>query len=247
MRHLSGAASARGFAFAVLGIGGATAVLMISIPQPVHGAEQSMAATPAQVIASRFPPNWGPMSSQRPAGREETRQAISNTFFNPNPTYTLASVSSVGAPSGLPERATAYADPDADRAIDTRPAVDAPAAVHAPAEKPAKVEKRAAPVRPVKQSSAVFNDTQIASIRTRLKLSSYQERMWPSVEAALRNISYKKDTKGSRMATVDPNSPGVQQLKSAAFPMIMSFSGEQKDEVRQLARLMGLEQVASSF
>jgi hypothetical protein len=99
----------------------------------------------------------------------------------------------------------------------------------------------------VKQSSAVFNDAQIASIKTRLKLSSYQERMWPSVEAALRNISYRKDARGSRMATVDPNSPGVQQLKSAAFPMIMSFSPEQKDEVRQLARIMGLEQVASSF
>jgi len=49
------------------------------------------------------------------------------------------------------------------------------------------------------------------------------------------------------MAAVDPNSPAVQQLKSVAIPLIMSFSDAQKDEVRQLARLMGLEQVAASF
>ena len=46
---------------------------------------------------------------------------------------------------------------------------------------------------------------------------------------------------------LDPNSPGVQQLKSSAVPLVLSFSEEQKNEVRQLARLMGLEQVASSF
>jgi hypothetical protein len=39
----------------------------------------------------------------------------------------------------------------------------------------------------------------------------------------------------------------VQQLKSAAFPLIMSFDEEQKSQVRQLARNMGLEQVAASF
>ena len=67
-------------------------------------------------------------------------------------------------------------------------------------------------------------------------------------EGAIRNIKYKKDApRGGKMTAVDPNSPGVQQLKSAAMPLIFSFSEEQKNEVRQLARLMGLEQVASSF
>ena len=47
--------------------------------------------------------------------------------------------------------------------------------------------------------------------------------------------------------TIDPNSQGVQQLKSAAFPMIMSFDEEQKNHVRHLARNIGLESVASSF
>ena len=49
------------------------------------------------------------------------------------------------------------------------------------------------------------------------------------------------------LASVDPNSPAVQQLKAAAMPLLTSFSDGQKSEVRQLARLMGLEQVAQSF
>ena len=98
------------------------------------------------------------------------------------------------------------------------------------------------------QSNNVFNDAQIASIKSRLKLTADQQRNWPAVESALRNITYKKDAaRGGKSAAVDPNSAGVQQLKAAAMPMLFSFSEEQKNEVRQLARLMGLEQVASSF
>jgi hypothetical protein len=39
----------------------------------------------------------------------------------------------------------------------------------------------------------------------------------------------------------------VQDLKSAAIPLLMSFSSEQKDEVRNLAHVMGLDQLASQF
>ena len=44
-----------------------------------------------------------------------------------------------------------------------------------------------------------------------------------------------------------PTAPEVQDLKSAAIPLLMSFSDEQKDEVRNLARGMGLDQLASQF
>ena len=49
------------------------------------------------------------------------------------------------------------------------------------------------------------------------------------------------------LATIDPNSDEVQRLKSAAFPLIMSMNEDQKREVRMLAQVMGLEQVAASF
>jgi len=96
----------------------------------------------------------------------------------------------------------------------------------------------------------MLDDAQIASIRRRLHLTPDQERMWPSVEAALRTIGSEKEREaraGSTPRAIDPDSPEVQDLKSAAIPLLMSFSDEQKDEVRNLARGMGLNQLASEF
>jgi hypothetical protein len=39
----------------------------------------------------------------------------------------------------------------------------------------------------------------------------------------------------------------VQQLKTAALPLIMMFSEQQKSEVRQLVQVMGLERLAAQF
>ena len=79
--------------------------------------------------------------------------------------------------------------------------------------------------------------------------------MWPAVEAALRNFAYTRAREVRRhgastdaqLASADPNSAEVQGLKSAAIPLLMSFNSEQKDEVRNLAHVMGLDQLASQF
>ena len=44
---------------------------------------------------------------------------------------------------------------------------------------------------------------------------------------------------------IDPDSAEVQQLKSAAMPLLFQLREDQKREVRTLARLIGLEKVAS--
>jgi hypothetical protein len=101
----------------------------------------------------------------------------------------------------------------------------------------------------------LLNDAQIASIKRRLHLTPDQEHMWPAVEAALRNIAYAKAQyahrpgadRGPDAAAIDPDSAAVQGLKSAAVPLIMSFSDEQKDEVRSLAHVMGLDKLAAEF
>jgi hypothetical protein len=104
------------------------------------------------------------------------------------------------------------------------------------------------------RSGSLLNDAQIASIRERLHLSEDQERMWPAVEAALRNIAYARARDpyrhagaASDVAALDPDSAEVQGLKSAAVPLIMSFSYEQKNEVKNLAHVMGLDRLASEF
>ena len=77
--------------------------------------------------------------------------------------------------------------------------------------------------------------------------------MWPAVEAALRNMAYQRTqqaaargaTRNVAAVAVDPEA--VEGLKSAAVPLIMSFSSEQKDEVRSLVHVMGLDQLAAQF
>jgi hypothetical protein len=92
--------------------------------------------------------------------------------------------------------------------------------------------------------SALLNDGQIASIKARLHLTPDQETMWPAVEAALRNGGHANAT---RLAAADPDSVEVEGLKAAALPLIMSFSAEQKSEARNIAHVMGLDQLASQF
>ncbi len=115
-----------------------------------------------------------------------------------------------------------------------------------------------APVAPrrvvMNRPGFMLDDPQIASIKERLHLTPDQEQMWPAVEAALRNIAYTRAQQARRrgisgettqVADIDPDS--VEGLKSAAVPLIMSFDEEQKQQVRDLAHVMGLDQLASQF
>jgi hypothetical protein len=140
----------------------------------------------------------------------------------------------------------AYASASPDDAIDVPHEVTAPASVAAePAPKPKLVEKPAPP-----KSYALLSDAQIASIKERLKLSPDQEYYWPSVETALRAIAHRiaanrhADPHATGVA-IDPDSPEVQELKSAAMPLLWGLREDQKREVRSLARLIGLEKVAA--
>ena len=106
-------------------------------------------------------------------------------------------------------------------------------------------------VKPAPQKSyALLSDVQIAGIKERLKLSSDQESYWPAVESALRAVARKihatrQADPNATGAPIDPDAEEVQQLKSAAMPLLFQLREDQKREVRTLARLIGLEKVAS--
>jgi len=97
---------------------------------------------------------------------------------------------------------------------------------------------------------ALLSDVQIAGIKDRLKLSSDQESYWPPVESALRAVARKIHAKrqvdpSSTSLPIDPESEEVQQLKSAAMPLLFQLREDQKSEVRSLARIIGLDKVAA--
>ena len=103
----------------------------------------------------------------------------------------------------------------------------------------------------VQKPYALLSDAQIAGIKERLKLSPSQEYYWPAVENALRAVARKihvarqADPNGAASVPIDPEAAEVQQLKSAAMPLLFQLREDQKREVRQLARLIGLEKVAA--
>lgn len=206
----------------------------------------------ADVVAQRFP-----QERKQPLAAAVRNARTDPDLFSPAPIVPPAqSRSSTEQPveksaTLAPERRMvqtasleAVAPPAANAAdLLPRPAVGA-------AAKPS-----AAAARPTAASRAgyILDEAQIASIKTRLHLTPDQERMWPAVEAALRNMAYKRTQQAAargaarnvQAAAVDPEA--VEGLKSAAVPLIMSFSSEQKEEVRSLAHVMGLDQLASQF
>jgi hypothetical protein len=125
--------------------------------------------------------------------------------------------------------------------------------VVAPAAMPAAPQKPKAAAKPAPQKSyALLSDVQIAGIKERLRLSSSQESYWPAVETALRAVARKihatrKTDPNATGVPIDPDAEEVQQLKSAAMPLLFQLREDQKQEVRTLARLIGLDKVAAQI
>jgi hypothetical protein len=119
-----------------------------------------------------------------------------------------------------------------------------------PADSAAPKPKQQAVARaPVQKSYTLLSDAQIAGIKQRLQLTSSQEYYWPAVETALRAVARRlhatRQTDPNAPVHIDPDSAEVQQLKSAAMPLLFQLREDQKREVRQLAHLIGLEKVAA--
>jgi hypothetical protein len=201
---------------------------------------------PSDIVNLRFPHEWVesvPAADVRPRMLAFAGDDGGFTLFSPRPIYPI---------------------PDVNAPVAYAPAAEAPVAAEAPAiakpvgqpkialasasSKPVVLAARGQEARPAARSNSVLNDSQIASIKKRLNLTPDQERYWPAVEAELRKMEYKKDkAQGTRTAQVDISKVDVQGLKSAGFPLVMSFSDEQRRELKSLAHLLGLDGVMSSL
>ena len=209
----------------------------------------------AEAVALRFPQEW---SAAPPAITLAALKSLSADagLFSPVPMVLPSQPQSIAEQPAL-EKTSAPSDPHMVQtaSLDSvgLPVAAAAEGLARPAPR-AVAKPSAAPARPLAASRPgyILDDAQIASIKERLHLTPDQESMWPAVEAALRNMAYKRAQAAARgaarnvqAAAVDPEA--VQGLKSAAVPLIMSFNDEQKEEVRSLAHVMGLDQLAAQF
>jgi hypothetical protein len=239
----------RGWALSILAAGGFGYLVGGWHAATLGGSDPS----PAQTVALRFPEDQAVAADAAAADATATADAMvlgdrQFALLSPTPMMPLAQPQPVRLAAA--EEGTLPPLPEPASPRHTAAAAIQSAAAAKPPVVPA---HRRAEQRP----GFMLNDAQIASIKERLHLTPDQERMWPGVEAALRNIAYAKARDAHRrgapaagtaeLASLSPESAEVQDLKSAAIPLIMSFSDEQKDEVRSLAHVMGLDRLASEF
>jgi hypothetical protein len=190
------------------------------------------------------------LAPQAPNRAAKTHRLTALQAIEHKPVYALASA----AQSELsderaadPVVAAVPAIPDSEPTRVAPPAVEQKMAALPPTEKPKHVAPPPAPAA----KSGLLDDGQIAGLKGRLRLSSDQAEYWPAVEAALRDVvrTHLRGTKhvvGGKV-NIDTNSPEVQKLIWAAMPLLMRLREDQKSEVRKLARVIGLEQVASQI
>jgi hypothetical protein len=229
----------------------------------------------SEAISFRFPADWADAAPAQPATLAlASANSSTQAMFDPQPArYIVASAGGVmpvpahpayavasataGVPASLRQGDTGAMAAEAvplprpapiarsNQTASLQPAAEATAAAKAAAH--AKLAAVAATHKPKPESNTVLNHAQIASIKKRLNLTPEQEGYWPAVEAELRKMEYVKGTKGTKTAQIDMTKMDVQGLRDAGFPLVMSFSSEQRNELRSLAHLLGLEKAMAGI
>jgi zinc resistance-associated protein len=109
------------------------------------------------------------------------------------------------------------------------------------------------------QASSGEMESGIARFKAALRLTPDQERHWPRVESALREIARNSDQAegteqrgmlrriGTRATEMVLSAAAVKRLVSAAQPLMKTLDDEQKSKAMQLARAMGFGSVAARF
>jgi hypothetical protein len=227
--------------FLVVGAAATSILSRDSVPMPRSVAEDAPPVHPvsnkeskkdrlavvAYALAAYEPPQQTPAQAQLQA---QAQAAIPDLTASLRQAYASAEPADVGLPK--------LTEPLANQ-----PATAQPTAPASPKPK--------ASAKPVPQKNyALLSDAQIAGIKDRLKLTSSQEYYWPAVETALRAVARKIHQKrqadpNAAGVPIDPDSEEVQQLKSAAMPLLFQLREDQKNEVRSLARIIGLDKVAA--
>ena len=241
---------------------GAAAVTLAGYSAYAKRANRAMAADQAVSFADRM---GEPQSSNRAAKTDRLFQtamidaaaqrsyalaSLQPDFEPPRPADpVIAAIPSIPAAAPAPAAAAKATE---SKTAETKPAETKPAetktAVLAP---PSPSYDKPKPTPAPQATSGLLDDGQIAGLKGRLRLTSDQVDYWPAVEAALRDV-VRKQLRGTRhvyggKVNIDTNSPEVQKLIWAAMPLLMRLRDDQKSEVRKLARVIGLEQVAAQI
>lgn len=95
--------------------------------------------------------------------------------------------------------------------------------------------------------NGLLSHAQIDRIASRLRLTQQQLQKWPAVAAALEEVGRRYFQTSGGIRALRLNTSELKRLIEAAIPFIAELNSEQKREVRQLMRIIGLEKVAGEI
>ncbi len=93
---------------------------------------------------------------------------------------------------------------------------------------------------PARPTTALLDDQQIAAVKARLKLTAAQEKYWPPVESALREVVSAMHVTRRQPSSMDADNEAVKRLMAAAAPFLAQLRADQKSQIQSLMRLAGL-------
>jgi hypothetical protein len=93
---------------------------------------------------------------------------------------------------------------------------------------------------PVRPTTALLDDQQIAAIKARLKLTASQEKYWPPVESALREVISVMHVTRRQPSSMDADNDAVKRLMTAARPFLAQLRADQRSQIQSLMRISGL-------
>ena len=177
----------------------------------------------------------------------------------PAPSFALASATSTPVELGqvriktvpIVMRDGEFAQPAGERAVAARVPLPRPRPANAPgldgatvAGQPGSLAIAAATRKANPDDGEMLSAAGIDRMKTALALTAEQEEYWPAIASELRTLGKMLKGRGQN-AHVDNDT--MQRLYWAAAPLITRLSYEQKLKVKQMARLMGLNQVAEAL
>jgi hypothetical protein len=116
------------------------------------------------------------------------------------------------------------------------------------AGQPGSLAISAATRKPAPDDGEVLGPAGIERMKMALALTAEQQEYWPAIEAELRTIGkLMKANQKANHGKVSVDNETMQRLYWAAAPLLTRLSFEQKTRVKQMARLMGLNEVAEAM
>jgi hypothetical protein len=193
------------------------------------------------------------LAAMQPASAEAEPAATAKMFALASTTSVPADITPIKVktvPIIYQERAAAAPERVAAVPLPRPRPASAPVVAGSIAYQPASIAISSATRAAVPPADDPLSPANIDEMKTALALTAEQEEFWPAVAAELRAIGKqlpRGNARRGQAAKVNLDTEAMQRLYMVAAPLLTRLSYDQKIAVKQMARNMGLVEVAEAL